>query len=744
MRSQLTHKTNIVLLTDCLADLAGGAEKQIVGLAKALDKDKYEVFVLSLDCQGRAPKGLIESTGSRLHIFRVIRIYGLSGMVQGLRFYQFLKRERINVLMTYHFSSDIWGTFWGHLAGVPTIISNRRDMGFWRNGWHVQAYKLINGWVKKIVVVSQSIKQMVMEQEGIGPGRIEVIYNGVQVPEQSNLHHQEARGQLGFKNDDIVIMHTANLKPVKGHRYLLQAFAAVSRQCPHAKLVLIGRDELAGQLQSMAKELGVSDKVLFLGKRDDVPSLLRAADICVLPSLSEGLSNAVLEYMAAAKPVVATNVGGNRELLQDGFNGLLVEKENTQQLKDALMVLLKDTQKRGDMGHNGHKRVEKEFSMATMVSRYERLFGQIRVLHLISSGGLFGAERVVLNLAAHNNGVQAIVGAINNKHNPHLEIIEEAKHLGLGTIVFDSGGRFDLKTIARVRQFMVDNRIDVLHTHNYKSDMIGFCAMQGTKIKWVTTIHGWIKTDQKLKFYENVDAFVLRFAKKIIGVSSEIVLDLKRKHFKENRLEVIDNGIPIGQFNNTRNEQLRLGLGLRPEDCAVVIVGRLAREKGHEIFLKAANLVIKRIQNVKFVIVGNGPLRKELEEQVANLGLSKYVIFTGVRQDMPAVYACCDIMVNASYKEGLPMTILEAMASRLPVIATRVGAVGDVIKDAENGALLKAGDVDGLALAIVGLVQDKEKRQALAEAAYRDVCSRFSDVRMAQKYKQVYVDILVL
>ncbi len=386
-------KKRIVLLTDCLADLAGGAEKQIYELAQGLDKNTYEVHIVSLDCWGQASRELIESIGSHLHIFRVVRIYGISGFIQGFRFKRFLHDNRIDIIMTYHFSSDMWGTFWGHWAGVKTIISNRRDLGFWRNNLHVAAYKLINHWVNRIVTNSESIKQMVVKEEGVISQRVEVIYNGVGSPVMNGLNMQDVRVRLGLKINDIVIMHVANLKPVKGHKYLLEAFAAVRKQYLDVKLVLIGRDELDGQLQNMAQGLNILDEVIFLGKRDDVGSLLRLADICVLPSLSEGMSNAILEYMAAKKPVIATKVGGNPEMIKNGFNGLLVDRENAQQLKDALLVLINDRQRRLDMGCAGSERVKKEFSMPAMLSGYTSLFSKIRVLHLISSGGLFGAEK---------------------------------------------------------------------------------------------------------------------------------------------------------------------------------------------------------------------------------------------------------------------------------------------------------------------------------------------------------------
>ena len=368
-------KTNIILLTDCLADLTGVAERQIYELAKALDKNKFNVTIASLECVGQAPRHLIEGIGCRLETFRVVRVYGLSGFIQGLKFFRFLKTTRVGIVQTYHFSSDIWGAFWAHLAGVPVIISNRRDMGFWRKSHHVSAYRLINRWVKKIVTVTESVKKMVIETEGVAPSKVEVIYNGVDVSVRRQPSGvRSLKEELGIKENELVVIHVANLKLVKGHHFLLHAFAEIIRQTPHVKLLLIGKDELNGSLHRLAARLDIADNVLFLGTRQDVPDLLSAADICVLPSLSEGMSNAILEYMAAGKPVVATNVGGNPELIKNGFNGFLVAVENVEELKNALLALIKDAGKRQAMGANGFTRVKQEFSMEKMVRKYEELF----------------------------------------------------------------------------------------------------------------------------------------------------------------------------------------------------------------------------------------------------------------------------------------------------------------------------------------------------------------------------------
>jgi glycosyltransferase involved in cell wall biosynthesis len=622
-------------------------------------------------------------------------------------------------------------------------------MGFWRGPHHVWAYRLLNRWVTKIVVVSESIKKMVMETEAVAPERIEVVYNGIDLKEFSGAADWTIKKELGIKEDEKVIMHVANLKPIKGHGFLFQALAAIGKIGPKFKLVLIGKDEFNGRLQSLAKDLNISDKIIFLGKRTDVARLLPAADICVLPSLSEGMSNAILEYMLAGKPVVATNVGGNPELVREGFNGLLVEPKNAQQLEKALLSFLQDENKRRTMGQNALRLVQEEFSIDQMVRNYENLFSGYknsrRLLHLVSSGGLYGAENVILHLASSANGLFPYVGALNNRHNPHLEVIAKAKAMGVKTVVFDSQGRFDLGTVFKIRDFLLENNIDIIHTHNYKSDIVGFLAAKLAGKKWIATNHVWHSTDSKLKIYETIDAFILKQATKVVAVSEEIRQDLLARHFASGHVRTIHNGINIAQFlrrNSSAVHSLRKELGIKENELVLSIVGRLSKEKGHAIFIEAAQEVLKQNNNIKFLIIGDGPLRESLRAEVEKRKLTEKIIFTGIRQDMPEVYSMTDVLVNASFIEGLPMTILEAMAAQLPIIATKVGAIPQVIRHKENGLLLDAGDKETLVKAMRSLIDDAQMRNHLAQQAYRDVCEHFSVERMSEQYKQVYQEIL--
>lgn len=371
----IKYKKLILILTDCLKDLEGGAERQIFELAKGLDKTVYHVTIASLECEGTAPRSIIESAGCKLVIFPVKRIYGLSGILQGFSFFKFLKQNKLDVLMTYHFSSDIWGTFLGRLAGVRMIISNRRDMGFWRSWQHILAYKLVNASVHKIVVNANAVKELICEKENISEKKIHLIRNGINIKDYLDRDQKKIHlADLKLNEDDLVVMHVANIRPVKGHEYLIKAMAMVIKEIPNIKLVLIGEDELEGKLSQQAQELNIADQVIFLGKRKDVRSLIQIADICVLPSLSEGMSNAIMEYMVAGKPVIATDVGGNPELVEHEFNGLLILKENVDALRDALLKLAINHNERKQMGENGFKKAEIMFSMDKMIQAYKNLF----------------------------------------------------------------------------------------------------------------------------------------------------------------------------------------------------------------------------------------------------------------------------------------------------------------------------------------------------------------------------------
>jgi glycosyltransferase involved in cell wall biosynthesis len=259
----------------------------------------------------------------------------------------------------------------------------------------------------------------------------------------------------------------------------------------------------------------------------------------------------------------------------------------------------------------------------------------------------------------------------------------------------------------------------------------------------VATNHVWHPLTAKLRLYQNLDAFVLRFARRVVAVSREIRQDLISRKVAPARIRVIDNGIDIGRFRRPKlTDTLKSSLRIGERDTVVTIVGRLSPEKGHKTFLQVARRVSSSRDHVKFLIVGDGPLSDELRTEAARLKLHEHVVFTGFRKDMPEIYAISDVIVNASSIEGLPMTILEAMASQVPVIATRIGGVPDIITDQKTGLLVDAGDVDALTTRVESLVDDPGERRRLAVAAFEFVTTNHSFQRMCDAYWKVYGEVM--
>jgi len=379
----------------------------------------------------------------------------------------------------------------------------------------------------------------------------------------------------------------------------------------------------------------------------------------------------------------------------------------------------------------------------------------MNVLQLISSSGFFGADNVLIELSKElqHTDFSPIIGVFENAQNPHLEVAEEAKREGFPVTIFPCNGRLDFRTILLIRRFLEQQQINIIHTHGYKSNLYALAASLSKKASLVTTCHNWLGDDPKMRFYARLDKFFLSRFDRIIAVSDSVKQDILNHNISPKKVLAIHNGIEIDRFDNKENENgLRRGLGI-DENCKVIgTVGRLSEEKGHIHLLKASEKVLKEYPKVVFLIVGDGPLRRHLEAKSCELatelissgtGCSKTpLIFTGVRSDMPAIYSLMDVFVLPSLTEGLPMVLLEAMASMLPVVATRVGDVPAVVKDNETGLLIEPGDEKGIKESLVYLLKNPEIARDMGEMGCKKVKEHYSSKKMAREYIDIYNEAL--
>jgi glycosyltransferase involved in cell wall biosynthesis len=353
----------------------GGAERVVSKLASSLDSHSFRPVVclfrpgwLKEQCeQSSIPTYVIPNKG----------IFDFSWIKQ---FLWLLREERVAIIHAHEFDAIVHGTIAGCFARIPVVATIHGKHYFWEKPSRRMAYRLVS-YYARVVAVSEDLQQFILNRVGISPGRISTVYNGVDIsPDQIDI--TRCKRELGIDPDEQVVGSVGSLYPVKGHKYLLQAIPAILERIPCTTFLIIGRGELEGHLKDEVARLGLDHKVRFLGLRHDIQELLALMDVFVLPSLSEGLSIALLEAMAARRPVVATSVGGNPELVVDGETGYLVPAQEGALLASGILRLLSDVHLARRFGENGKRRVERYFSMTAMVNGYQDLYSRCLDINL--------------------------------------------------------------------------------------------------------------------------------------------------------------------------------------------------------------------------------------------------------------------------------------------------------------------------------------------------------------------------
>ena len=365
---------------------------------------------------------------------------------------------------------------------------------------------------------------------------------------------------------------------------------------------------------------------------------------------------------------------------------------------------------------------------------------RIKVLQLISSGGYYGAENMLLNLCASQEraGCQNSLLLFYNVHAPNVEFYERARRRGLSVRMIHCQGRADWRAIRQIQEYIQEDGIDLVHTHGYKADLYGYIAARRSHKPIVATCHNWLGGTAALEIYNHLDRMALKKFQGLAAVSDSVAQRLLDCGVSAKKVKTIANGINVQAFERAD----ALPAFNFDESKMVGMVARLDLQKGFEYLLRAARDLCVAFPALKVVIVGDGPDRKAIEDMILRFGLQSNVILAGQHSDMPGIYAAMDIFVLPSLNEGLPMTILEAMAASKPVIATRVGAIPSVIRDGETGLLVDPGDTYGLRNAVARLLSAPDLCHRIGAAGHAWVSRHYTSEIMALKYRQMYDDVL--
>ncbi len=350
----------------------GGAETVAASVAAGLDPARYRSVV----CLFR--DGWLRERCERLGLdTHIVRMRGALDLTWLRQFTGLLRDRHVAVIHAHEFGANTWGTMAGRLARVPVVATVHGRSYYADRARRRLAYRVVSR-AATMVAVSEDVRRFVVESAGVSSRRVRVVHNGIgpQLPVSPEVS-QRARLELGISTGEPVVTVVGSLYPVKGHRYLLEAAPQILKTCPSTVFLVAGRGDCEAALREQAQSLGVEARVRFLGLRQDVPTLLELGDVFVQPSLSEGLSIAILEAMAAARPVVTTRVGGNPELVVDGETGLLVEPADAAGLALAVTRVLANPTEGRRLGANGLARVRSRFSIGTMVGQYETIYDAV-------------------------------------------------------------------------------------------------------------------------------------------------------------------------------------------------------------------------------------------------------------------------------------------------------------------------------------------------------------------------------
>ena len=360
----------------------GGSERQALQLTRLLaESGKFRVHLACLSPEGSLRATIEDPRLGEIPSFPLNSFYDANAVRQLRRFVQWLKSSDIDIIHTHDFYTNVFGMAGGALARLPVRVASMRETAGMRTSTQKKVQQVAYSLAHHVVANSNAVKQTVIAA-GTPAEKITVVYNGLDSARL--ISRVTSRGEilslLGLRLDENrrFVSIVANMRhEVKDYPMLLRAARRVVDAEPEAAFLLAGEGELTDSLRALAAELGVEQSTYFLGRCERVAELLNVSEICVLSSKAEGFSNSILEYMAAGRPVVVTNVGGASELVTEGETGYLVASGDDAGMASRIISLLADPARAKAMGENGKQVVKEKFSCEAQLARTEELYERL-------------------------------------------------------------------------------------------------------------------------------------------------------------------------------------------------------------------------------------------------------------------------------------------------------------------------------------------------------------------------------
>lgn len=361
MKNSRTEKTHNILYTTSFSNMVGGGQWSLYYLIKHLNREVFHPVVL---CPGEGELSQkMREIGADVIILSIGKIRHLNPYTIK-RLSSIIKDKHISLVHTDSTTETFYAGIASKIMKIPLIWHIRASEGEWFLD------RILSALSTKLILVADALKTRFRWLDTV---KAPTIYNGIDLEGfDAFITHSSIREEFNIDNNAVLLGCVGRIEELKGQEYLIK----VLRHTNNTKLILAGREDEAylKRIKKICEELNVSDRVLFAGHRDDIPSFLKSIDILVFPTLTEAFSRVILEAMAAAKPVIATDTGGNSEAVIDGTTGYIVPTKDTAALAEKIDELINNKEKRGYMGMAGRKRVEEKYDIKNIARQIEEVY----------------------------------------------------------------------------------------------------------------------------------------------------------------------------------------------------------------------------------------------------------------------------------------------------------------------------------------------------------------------------------
>ena len=700
----------------------GGTERQFAALAQSLNMEKFR---LQLGCI-RQRGTFLDGIGEIPQFPIGGSLYGMQSVRSRIRLATHLRHSEIAIAHAFDFYANLTLIPAARMARVPVVIGSQRQLGDLLTAAQARAQHAMFRWCDAVVCNSHAAADRLIKR-GMKKDKVVVVGNGLAASAFAKAQPALARSPEVLRVGMIARMNAS----YKNHATFLQAASRIHQRFPNVEFALVGDGPLRSELERQAESLGLGQSARFLGDRRDMPEVLASLDISVLPSDSESLSNVIMESMAAGLPVVASNVGGNPELIQSE-TGILVPPGNQDALVAAIERLLKDASERSTLGRNAKDHAQENFTIERMQARYEDLYsGLLERKH--GTPKPTGARQQSPPVSANRMKVAIVAASLRyvGGQSVQAELLlrnwqgdaeVDARFIPIDP-AFPSGLRWMesipfLRTLVREPIYLWSlwrglRDADIAHifSASYWSFLVAplparlIGALRGKKT--LVHYHSGEARDHLTRFRRAAAA--LAKADSLV-VPSGYLVDVFRDFDLNAR--AVPNIVDLSQFRYRVRDPLRPHLvctrGFHPYYCIDYVVRAFAEVR--ELFPDA-----------QLDLVGKGPTQAQIMQLIADLGVSG-VNICGVasREEIGRFYDRADIFINASKLDNMPVSVLEAFAAGTPVVTTAPEGMKYIVDHERTGLLCKVGDAHALAENVIRLLNHSQLASRLAVNAQQE------------------------